>query len=197
MLSPFRSADVRLRLTALYAEVPGHGPAVRNLLYIDTRDLTFQADHGVNLATHPAAGSSAEIEIVVVATSMGDLPAASVARSDKIQAPADGFEEAVKEGKLYTLDVPVKKRGAYQIQVAVRDMATGKVGIFLPRGKHREEGAGGEPGFANPDRARRKERVHRSRQTGPHGRRRSGTYRDAEAGRRDDAGQLLFGDFRG
>jgi VWFA-related protein len=128
MLSPVRSADVRLRLTALYAEVPGHGPAVRNLLYIDTRDLTFQADHGVNLATHPAAGSSAEIEIVAVATSMGDLPVASVARSYKVQAPADRLDEAAKEGALYTLDVPVKKRGAYQIQVAVRDTSTGKVG---------------------------------------------------------------------
>jgi VWFA-related protein len=128
MLSPFRSSDVRLRLTALYAEVPKRGPVVRNLLHIDTRDLTFQSAHGPNLATQAAGESSAEIEIVAVATSMGDIPVASVARFYKVQAPADRFQEAVKEGALYTLDVPVKKRGAYQIQVAVRDTATGKVG---------------------------------------------------------------------
>lgn len=119
MLSPFRSSGVRLRLTALYAEVPKRGPVVRNLLHIDTQDLTFQSAPGASLA---------EVEIVAVATSMGDRPVATVARSYKIQAPADRFQEALKEGALYTLDVPVKKRGAYQIQVAVRDAATGKVG---------------------------------------------------------------------
>jgi VWFA-related protein len=128
MLSPFRSAGVRLRLTALYAEGPKRGPVVRNLLHIDTRDLTFESTHGENLATHAAGESSAEVEIVAVATSMGDLPVASVARLYKVEAPADRFPEAVREGALYTLDVPVKKRGAYQIQVAVRDTASGKVG---------------------------------------------------------------------
>jgi VWFA-related protein len=128
MLSPFRSSGVRLRLTALYAEVAKRGPVVRNLLHIDTRDLTFQAAHGENLATHAAGDSSAEIEVVAMATSMGEIPVASVARLYKVQAPADRFLEAVREGALYTLDVPVKKRGAYQIQVAVRDTATGKVG---------------------------------------------------------------------
>ncbi len=128
MLSPFRSSGVRLRLTALYAEVAKRGPVVRNLLHIDTRDLTFQSTHGENLATHAAGASSAEIEVVAMATSMGEIPVARVARLYKVQAPADRFLEAVREGALYTLDVPVKKRGAYQIQVAVRDMATGKVG---------------------------------------------------------------------
>jgi len=128
MLSPFRSSGVRLRLTALYAEVPKRGPVVRNLLHIDTRDLTFQSSHGENLATHAAGESSAEIEVVAMATSMGEIPVARVARLYKVQASADRFLEAVREGALYTLDVPVKKRGAYQIQVAVRDMATGKVG---------------------------------------------------------------------
>lgn len=128
MLSPFRSSGVRLRLTALYAEVPKRGPVVRNLLHIDTRDLTFESTHGEDLATHAAGETSAEIEVIAVATSMGDLPVASVARFYKVQAPADRFLEAVREGALYTLDVPVKKRGAYQIQVAVRDTATGKVG---------------------------------------------------------------------
>jgi hypothetical protein len=52
-----------------------------------------------------------------------------VARGFTIQAqPEHPFQEAVKEGALYALDVPVKKRGAYQIRVAVRDTATGKVG---------------------------------------------------------------------
>jgi len=47
----------------------------------------------------------------------------------------------LNEGKLCSLDVPVKKPGAYQIHVAVRDVATGKLGsasqfIEIPDLKH-------------------------------------------------------------
>lgn len=128
MISPFRSSDVRLRLTALYAETPRRGPVVRNLLHIDARDLTFPSADGLNLVGHPGRGPSAAVEIVAVATSMGDRPVAAVARHYKVEAPAERFQEALQEGALYTLDVPVKKRGAYQIHVAVRDTASGKVG---------------------------------------------------------------------
>jgi hypothetical protein len=124
MFSPFRSAAVRLRLTSLYAEAAKRGPVVRNLLHIDTRDLTFRADHLLN----ETGGSDAAVEIEAVASSFSDLPVASVARYYTVHAPATGFEEAQNAGVLYSLDVPVKKRGAYQIHVAVRDLATGKTG---------------------------------------------------------------------
>ena len=128
MLSPFKSSDVRLRLTALYAEVPKHGPVVRNLLHINAQDLTFQASHGLDLATHAPSGPSAEVEIIAVATSMGGVPVGSVAHSYKVQAPGADIQRALKEGVVYSLDVPVKEPGAYQIRVAVRDTGTGKVG---------------------------------------------------------------------
>jgi hypothetical protein len=38
------------------------------------------------------------------------------------------MSETLRDGALYTLDVPVPKRGAYQIRVAVQDHATAKVG---------------------------------------------------------------------
>ncbi|MGO4880262.1 MAG: VWA domain-containing protein [Bryobacteraceae bacterium] len=128
MLSPFYSAGVRLRLTALYAEVPKRGPVVRNLLHIDTRDLTFRTSYSLDALHDAPPESMANIEILAVATSMGDLPVATVARSFTMHAPDKGRAEAIEQGALYTLDVPVKKRGAYQIQAAVRDVATGKVG---------------------------------------------------------------------
>lgn len=125
MLSPFHSSDVRLRLTALYAEVPKSGAVVRNLVHIDAQDLTFRTV--LDSVTHTAELSS-EIEIVAVATSMGYMPVGAVAQSYKVRAAADSPQSVLKEGAVYTLDVPVKKPGAYQIQVAVRDTATGKTG---------------------------------------------------------------------
>jgi hypothetical protein len=38
------------------------------------------------------------------------------------------YERAMKDGWLYTLDVPVKKAGPYELRVAVRDNATGRIG---------------------------------------------------------------------
>ena len=125
MLSPFRSSDVHLRVTALYAETPKGGTVVRNLLHIDAQDLTFKT---VLDATTHTSESSAQIEIIAIATAFGDITAASVAQSYTVHASDYKMDESMEEGVLYSLDVPIKKRGPYQIQVAVRDEATGKMG---------------------------------------------------------------------
>ena len=120
MLSPFKSSGVDVRLTALYAEVPKHGPVVRNLLRINAADLTWKTDgHGNDWA---------QIFLVAVATGASDQPLAALGRVYDIRVAPGKMSEALSSGALYTLDVPVPKRGAYQIRVAVRDHATGKVG---------------------------------------------------------------------
>ena len=120
MLSPFQSAAVGVRLTALYAEVPKTGPVVRNLLRINAADLTWK---------HEADGSDkAQMMLVAVATGAGDRPLAAVARVFDLRADPGKMNDALRDGALYTLDVPVPQRGAYQIRVAVRDQATAKIG---------------------------------------------------------------------
>jgi hypothetical protein len=120
MLSPFQSAAVGVRLTALYAEVPKQGPVVRNLLRINAADLTWQ---------HGADGSDkARILLVAVATGESAQPLAAMGRVYELRVAPGLMDEARRNGVLYTLDVPVPKRGAYQVRVAVRDEATGKIG---------------------------------------------------------------------
>ena len=120
MLSPFQSSGVDVRLTALYAEVPRQGPVVRNLLRINAADLTWQHDeHGNNWA---------KILLVAVATGAGDQPLAKVTRIFDIRSAPGKMSEALQYGALYSLDVPVPKRGAYQIRVAVRDEASARIG---------------------------------------------------------------------
>jgi VWFA-related protein len=120
MLSPFKSSGVDLRLTALYAEVPKRGPVVRNLVRINAADLTWKhGDHGSRLA---------QIRLVAAATCGGDQPLATVSRVFDIRVMAGKMNETMREGELYTLDVPVPKRGEYQIRVAVRDQATARIG---------------------------------------------------------------------
>jgi VWFA-related protein len=120
MLSPFKSHGVRVRLTALYAETAKKGPQVRNLLYINAHDLTWQ----------PQTDGSAKalLQVLAVATGADDKPLKLVARYYELRIRPGKIEEAKREGVVYSLDVPVPKRGAYQIRVAVRDEASAKVG---------------------------------------------------------------------
>ena len=120
MLSPFQSAAVGVRLTALYAEVPKQGPVVRNLVRINAADLTWH---------HDARGSDwARILLVAVATGEGAQPLAAMGRVYDLRVAPGMMTEARRNGVLYSLDVPVPKRGAYQVRVAVRDEATAKIG---------------------------------------------------------------------
>jgi VWFA-related protein len=120
MLSPFQSAGVDVRLTALYAEVPKRGPVVRNLVRINAADLTWKHDdHGNDWA---------QILLLAVATGASDQPLARVSGVFDIRVAPGKLAEALRHGALYTLDVPVPKRGAYQVRVAVRDQTTAKIG---------------------------------------------------------------------
>ena len=120
MLSPFKSSGVDVRLTALYAEVPKLGPVVRNLLRINAADLTWK---------HNADGSDkAQILLVAMATGASDQPLAAVGHVYDIRVAPGKMSEALRDGALYTLDVQVPKRGAYQIRIAVRDQATARIG---------------------------------------------------------------------
>jgi len=93
---------------------------VRNLLRINAGDLTWKHDeHGDDWA---------QIFLVAVATGAADQPLTSVGRAFDLRVAPGQMSEALRSGALYTLDVPVPKRGAYQIRVAVRDNNTGKIG---------------------------------------------------------------------
>lgn len=120
LLSPFQSSGVRLRLTALYAESPKGAALVRNLLHIDAHDLTW-----VHL---PDGTASAQLQVLALATGAGDATLDAAARDYTLKVQAGKFDEAVRDGVVYTLDVPVPKRGAYQIRVAVRDGTSSQVG---------------------------------------------------------------------
>jgi VWFA-related protein len=120
MLSPFQSSGIHLRLTALYAEVPRHGTVVRNLLHIDARDIAFQVE--------PDGSAKGSIQLLAVATGAGLIPLDVVAPTYQFKVTADQLKRVKADGIPYSLDVPVKKRGAYQIRVAVRDPGTGLIG---------------------------------------------------------------------
>lgn len=120
LISPFGSGDIHTRLTSLFGNDPHGSSFMRSMVYIDAHDLAFtkQAD-GTNKAN-----------LDVVAITFGDNGRAvdQVDRTYELRLKDEDHKRLMKYGLIYTLNVPVKKAGAYQLRVAVRDAATERVG---------------------------------------------------------------------
>jgi len=119
LASPFGSTGVHLQLTSLFANDPNAGSIMRSILYVDPHDLTFSEDAGFHRTT-----------IDVMAITFGDTgaPIDQIGRTYQIKLPDDDYKRIMKEGLVYNVTVPVKKPGAYQLRVSLRDSASERVG---------------------------------------------------------------------
>jgi VWFA-related protein len=118
--SPFGASEVHLELTSLFGNDVTNGSFMRSLLHIDARDLTFK--DGPN-GTHEGVFD-------VLAMTFGDngVPVDSNGRTFTVQFPDAEYQRALQQGFVYNVIVPIKKPGAYQFRVALRDTATERVG---------------------------------------------------------------------
>ena len=120
LISPFASGDVHVRLTTLFRGDASKGSYVISLIHIDGRDLTFSE----------VADGWREAAIDVVAMTFGDNGSIvdKIGRTQTIRVRNDTYQRFLQNGLVYNLSVPVKKPGAYQLRVAVRDAATSRLG---------------------------------------------------------------------
>jgi len=119
LFSPFSAAGIRVRLTSLFTQPQPHSSEVNILLHIDARDLYFapgdDGRHNANFET--------------VARVAGETGAAqTVTKQAVLRFEESNFEEALRMGITYQLAVPAQKPGLYEVRVAIRDPANGKVG---------------------------------------------------------------------
>jgi VWFA-related protein len=120
MLSLFNRSDIHVRLTALYTRTADGKPAVRNLLYVSARDISFQ--------TTPTGKHTAALDLMIVANGSGIDPLAQVSRKVEIEATGDQLKKLQEDGILLTMNVPIKHPGPYQIRASVRDSGSKAVG---------------------------------------------------------------------
>jgi VWFA-related protein len=120
LASPFAAADVHLRLTSLFGDDDRLGSILSSVLYIDGHDLTFKEG--------PDGWHEADIEVLAYTFGAYGEVIDSLSRTHKIRAHAESYESIIRDGLLYTVNVPIKKAGAYQLRIAVRDTASKRVG---------------------------------------------------------------------
>ena len=120
LTSPFYSNDIDLRLTSLLADDTKTGVFMRSLLYVNGADLKFTEE--------PGGWRKASFEIVAMIFGDNGSIVDEVSRTETIKARAETLQEIIDNGFVSTITVPIKKPGAYQMRVVMRDSATGRIG---------------------------------------------------------------------
>jgi VWFA-related protein len=120
LTSPLASGSIPLSLTPLFGNDAQTGSFVRALVHVDARGLKFTEE--------PGGARRASLEVLAVTLGETGKPLDQADGVETIRvAPAD-FEKLLADGLRYTLKVPIKSPGAYQLRVAVLDEASGQVG---------------------------------------------------------------------
>jgi VWFA-related protein len=120
LMSPLTSGELSLRLTSLFSSPNEKTVVVDSLMHIDASQLKM---------TDEADGwKKAVIDVVAVTFGENGQAVDELNRTETIRVRDEALNAMLKDGLVYLMKVPVKKPGAYQLRVAVRDSQTNKVG---------------------------------------------------------------------
>ncbi len=130
LTSPFAINDINLSLNTVFRGDAKNRLFINSFLYISIKDLKFVDE----------ANGDKKAVFDLMAMSFGDNgnPADSFSKTYTISFKAETYRQLLNEGFIYNFTFPIKKAGAYQMRVAIRDHATEQVGsanqfIEVPR----------------------------------------------------------------
>jgi VWFA-related protein len=118
--SPFAANEVNLKLNPIFGNDSKTGAFVHSFLHIDANGLTF-ADAVNN-------SKQATFDVLAIIYGENGKIVDQVGKNYTITVKKEDFQNSLKDGFVYSFIFPVKKPGAYQMRVAIRDAASAKVG---------------------------------------------------------------------
>jgi hypothetical protein len=120
LTSPFAASGIGLHVTPIFGNDPTAGSYLRVLLHIPTQDLTF--------TTQPDGSRSATMDIVAVNFGVEGRVVDQLFDTQAINVKEDAYQQILKDGLVFILNVPAKKPGPMQLRVAVRDAKSERIG---------------------------------------------------------------------
>lgn len=120
LVAPIDKGDIELRLTAGFKDAPATGPVVRTLLHVDGRSVT--------LADEPNGWKKLVLDVAAATIGDDGKIADEFTRTHTVRLDPAGARVVRENGLTYAADVPVKKPGAYQFRIVLRDAASQRVG---------------------------------------------------------------------
>jgi VWFA-related protein len=119
LASPFTAQDIEVDMTSFFVDDTAGGALVRSFVYIDAKNLTFTPVNG---------RQQGSIELHGIVFGDNGAVAQQVKRGAMLSLTDDQYRQAMANGIGLNFDMPVRKPGAYQARLAVRDRATSKIG---------------------------------------------------------------------
>ena len=143
MQSPFRSLDIPIKLTPLYLEDEKSGPFIRAYLFVDPSRFQFVDDPAAAGDKDQSPWKKTIADQMLVLYDQNGVAVDRVSQSHAIRLRKAGMENAMKNGLVQVVDIPVKRPGPYQLRAAMMDNATKKAGssaqfIFVPDLKNKQ-----------------------------------------------------------
>jgi VWFA-related protein len=120
LTSPFAVNGIALRLNTLFGNDTKDGSFVRFLLHVDAKDLKFTDETDGN--------KKAVFDVIAVIYGDNGTVTDQISQSYTLTAKAERYQKILNEGFVYHFPFPIKKPGAYQLRVAIRDAQAEKVG---------------------------------------------------------------------
>jgi VWFA-related protein len=120
LMSPFGAGEINVRVTPLFADSPETGSILRSLLHVNARDLAF--------TNEPDGAHKATIQVTGVIFNDNGGVAGEHRRTHTLTLRGRTYERVLAEGFSLVFNMPVKKAGAYQFRIAVRDEASARLG---------------------------------------------------------------------
>ncbi len=120
-VSPFLATDIPLRATLIAGYDATAGASVRALLHIDATNLTFTPDQATGTRM-------AKVDVVGIVVDEWGVPLSQRASHFTATLDSNADDRVLQAGIVYSLIVPLKRAGGFQVRFAVRDEASGALG---------------------------------------------------------------------
>ena len=119
LMSPFGANDIAVRLTTMFTNFES-GSLLRALLHIKAQDLVF--------VDSPDGAHKATFDLGIILFGENGRLADQQSRLVILNLHDDAYQNALREGIVYSFEAPMKHTGAFQFRVALRDQNSSRFG---------------------------------------------------------------------
>lgn len=120
LMSPFGASGIEVYMTAVFANLQTTGSLIRSLIHFPAGTLTF--------TDAPNAEHKASLNLSCVVFGDNGRVVQLLSETRELRLNEKTYEQVLRNGLTYQYDLPIKKHGAYQFRVAVRDVGSGRIG---------------------------------------------------------------------
>lgn len=120
LMSPFATNGVSLRMATLFGSGKQQNAFVRTLLHVTAKDLT--------MTDAPDGSKLAKFDVLAIGFGDNGVPIEQIGKTYTLTIEKNQVDRFLERGFVYDFVIPIKKPGAYQMRVALRDQASGKIG---------------------------------------------------------------------